>query len=65
MTAVASVETSRRREVLPPADGLRELASRVRRLGICGRTTPELTLLEKEQVAFELMRLARTLERPA
>jgi hypothetical protein len=48
-----------------PPQRLRELAYRVRRLGICGRTTPELTLLEKEQVAFELMRLARTLERVA
>jgi hypothetical protein len=47
------------------ADRLRELAYRVRKLGICGRTTPESVLVEKEQVAVELRRLARELERRA
>jgi hypothetical protein len=55
--------TAARRQPEPrTADRLRQLAYRVRRLGITGRCTPETTLIEKEQVAAELHQLASTLE---
>lgn len=44
-------------------DRLSDLARRVRRLGCCGRTDPESVLVEKHELADQLMRLAREIGR--
>lgn len=63
MTAVAMrVEPSRRRESQTPADRLRDLATRVARLAVAGRTDPETIVVEKLTVAAEMRRLARAIE---
>jgi hypothetical protein len=49
----------------PPADRLRALAGRVRRLGLAGRFDPESAYAEREEVARALHRLSRELERAA
>jgi hypothetical protein len=59
------MKPARRQPEPSPPQRLRDLAHRVRRLGVCGRVTPETVLVEKETVAAELRRLARELERPA
>lgn len=46
-----------------PADHLRGLAARVRRLGLAGRFDPETAYAEREEVAQALRRLAREVER--
>lgn len=45
-----------------PAERLRVLAVRVRRLAVAGRTDPESIVTEKHAVAAALARLARELE---
>jgi hypothetical protein len=45
------------------ADRLRDLARRVERLGVAGRTDPESVTINKLTVASELRTLARDLER--
>lgn len=64
MTAAAlRMETSRRREAPRPADQLRTLAARVRKLSIVGRLDVERSFIERDDVARELVRLAQVLDR--
>ena len=63
MTAAAlRIETSRRHDVQRPAERLRALAARVRRLSLVGRLDIERSFIERDDVARELCRLARDLE---
>lgn len=48
-----------------PAEHLRDLAARVRRLGVHGRLTPEEIVVERDDIAARLRRLARSLETAA
>ena len=43
---------------------LAELARRVRHLGVAGRPDPESVLVEKDEIAAELLRLSRAAPRP-
>lgn len=62
MTAAAlHVEASRRHPAQHPADRLRVLAARVRRLSLVGRLGTEESYVERDDVARELVRLAREL----
>jgi hypothetical protein len=45
-----------------PADRLHELAHRIERLGVAGRTDPETIVLGKLTIASELRELARTIK---
>lgn len=49
---------------LPPSDAelARDLAYRVRRLAVSGRTDPEIICIEKYDIAAELNRLANRLK---
>ncbi len=59
--APARGQASRRFDVPGPSDRLRELARKVERLGVSGRTDPESIVLGKLSIAGELRRLAREL----
>ncbi len=60
------VTTAPRRQPEPtPPERLRQLASRVARLGVSGRTDPETITLEKLTLAQQMRRLAAELERAA
>ncbi len=48
-----------------PAEKLRQLAARIARLGIGGRTDPEHITVEKLSVVAELRAMARAIERAA
>lgn len=54
--------TPRDRPAPTPAERLRKLAARVRRLAVAGRTDPEAVLIAKHDIARALARLARELE---
>lgn len=62
MTAAALRVGTVRRRTDHPADRLRSLATRVARLGIVGRVTPESIIVEKLSLAAELRAMARELE---
>ena len=48
-----------------PADKLRQLATRIARLGVAGRNDPESIVVEKLSVVAELRAMARAMERAA
>ena len=48
-----------------PPERLRQLAARIARLGIGGRTDPEHITIEKLSVVAELRAMARAMERAA
>jgi hypothetical protein len=60
-TAPTRGQASRRFDVPCPSDRLHELARRVERLAVSGRTDPESIVLGKLSIAGELRRLAREL----
>ncbi len=62
MNALRLVQIDRR-PLETPAARLRALAGRVRRLSIAGRLGTEESFVERDDVARELMALARELER--
>lgn len=47
------------------AERLRQLATRIARLGVAGRTDPEAIVVEKLSVVAELRAMARAMERAA
>jgi hypothetical protein len=65
---VAGVIVDRRRQAdamsgPAPAEQIRDLARRVRRMGLNGRLDPELAFLEREELSDDLDAMARALER--
>jgi hypothetical protein len=60
--AAASVRGRPQERPLRPDERLRALAARVRHLGLGGRFDPERAVIEREDVARQLYRLARDLE---
>jgi hypothetical protein len=63
--ALARPPESRERCGAPDASAserLRQLARRVRRLGVSGRTDPESVLVEKDEIAHRLNGIARELD---
>lgn len=60
-----TVSPDRRQPEPTPPERLRQLATRVARLGVSGRTDPESVVVEKLELAAELRAMARAMEAAA
>jgi hypothetical protein len=66
MAAASAVDRGRRADAIvtpSPAERLRDLARRVRRMGLNGRLDPEAAYIERDEIANDLTSVAQVLQR--